>query len=145
VTVENIIAERVHHFYWDNDWPCVPTVLTTYKELFDVNISEDVIAASRGLGGGGEYGAQCGLLEANLIFIALFGKENNYTQQQINELCSQFCGRFEKKFESLLCRDIRPEGFVPENPPHLCEPRTVESMLLALEFFSKKMNLTPIV
>ncbi|MEE9442834.1 MAG: C-GCAxxG-C-C family protein [candidate division Zixibacteria bacterium] len=145
MTVKNIIAERVHHLFWDKDWPCVPAVLTIYKEIFKADINDDVIAASRGLNGGGQYGAQCGLLEANLMFIALLGKERDYTQEQINELCAEFSGCFEKKFKSLLCREIRPEGFVPENPPHLCETRTVDSMLFALEFYGDKMNLTPIV
>lgn len=145
MTIENIIADRVHDLFCDKDWPCAPTVLTIYKEIFKADINDQVIAASCGLNGGGQYGAQCGLLESNLMFIALLGKQRDYTQDQINEFCAEFSGRFERKFKSLICREIRPEGFVPENPPHLCEPRANESILLALDFYREKMNLTPIV
>jgi hypothetical protein len=28
---------------------------------------------------------------------------------------------FEKQFGSLSCRELRPEGFSSDNPPHICE------------------------
>jgi hypothetical protein len=40
------------------------------------------------------------------------------------QACYAFAQQFENKFGSLLCRELRPQGFYPDNPPHLCKGLT---------------------
>jgi hypothetical protein len=53
MTLVEIVADRVRVAYWDEDIPCVPTVLRTLGELFELEVIEQVYAACWGLNGAG--------------------------------------------------------------------------------------------
>lgn len=114
-------------------------VLKILGEVFNVDIHPQVYDCAVGMHGAGQYGAQCGLVEGALMFLGL-----RYAQQKGAEktaaLCKQLATNFERRFGSLLCRELRPEGFKKDNPPHLCEPRTVEAVLFHIEFITNLEN-----
>lgn len=55
----------------------------------------------------------------------------------VEKLCFKLAEQYEDRFGSLLCRELRPEGFHPDNPPHLCEKLTVASILFFLDFLKE--------
>ena len=96
--------------------------------------------AALGMYGAGGYRAQCGLVEGPLMFIGVYGKKLGLSDGAIGQLCKEFAAEFEEKFSSLVCRELRPEGFHPDNPPHLCEPLTVEAIEFQYRFIAAKMT-----
>ncbi len=95
--------------------------------------------AALGMYGAGGYRAQCGLVEGPLMFIGIHGKKLGLSDGAIGRICKQFAAEFEGNFSSLVCRELRPEGFHPDNPPHLCEPLTVEAIEFQYRFIVEKM------
>ncbi len=91
--------------------------------------------------GAGLFGAQCGLVEGSLMFIGIIGRQKGKSVDDVEPLCFEFAEKFTKKFGSLLCRELRPEGFNDDNPPHLCEPRTIDAISFAADFISQKFSL----
>ena len=65
------------------------------------------------------------------------GKAKNYSDNEIKEKCYFFAEKFEKEFGSLICKVLRPEGFKPENPPHLCEDLSKKAILFTINFLSE--------
>lgn len=126
------IEERVHNYYWTDDINCATTMLKTVSEIFQIELSQQVIDSAVGMHGAGKFGAQCGLVEGSLMLIGIIGKKKNYSEEITVNNCFRFAEEFQKKFGSLNCSTLRPEGFKPENPPHICERLTVE----AIEFTS---------
>jgi hypothetical protein len=53
------------------------------------------------------------------------------------EVCYTFAEKFQARFGSLDCRDLRPEGFNPENPPHMCTPLTADAIIFTLGYISR--------
>ncbi len=47
------------------------------------------------------------------------------------EVCKVYAAAFESKFGSLRCRELRPNGFNPDDPPHLCEGLTCKAIEFA--------------
>ena len=133
-TVPDWIAQRVHTYYWDHDWNCAVTTLRVLSEHFDLPLCEHVLDAALGLHGAGGYRAQCGLVEGALMFIGLIGKRENQPDEQIVQTCYDYAQAFEARFGSLLCRELRPEGFSPDNPHHLCEPLTGQAIVFDIQF-----------
>ncbi|MDJ0803569.1 MAG: C-GCAxxG-C-C family protein [Desulfobacterales bacterium] len=81
-----------------------------------------------------EYGAQCGLVEGGLMFLGIIGHDRRISEPKVVGACRQFGGTFEKRFGSLLCRELHPEGFHPDNPPQLCEDLTGRAIDYTLAF-----------
>lgn len=66
------------------------------------------------------------------MFIGILGKENGLENEAVVKTCNEFAKGFEKEFGSLDCRVLRPQGFKPDNPPHLCEEITKKAILFTL-------------
>ena len=47
----------------------------------------------------------------------------------VEKLCCRLAEQYEERFGSLLCRELRPEGFHPDNLP--CEKLTVDFILFS--------------
>ncbi|MBN1333842.1 MAG: C_GCAxxG_C_C family protein [Synergistales bacterium] len=134
--MDGLIRERVRSYYWDEDINCAETTLKVLSEIFDIPLDPQVIHAASGMHGAGKYGAQCGLVEGTLMFIGILGHRAELEVSDIERLCHDYAGSFEEVFGSLLCSQLRPEGFTPTNPPHLCEEMTTRSIAFSLEFLS---------
>ena len=128
------IKDRVHDRYWKDDINCARTTLLCLSELFDISLEEQTVKAAVGLHGAGGYRAQCGLVEGALMFLALYYDSLGKTEQEIVSVCYEYAGCFEEKFGSLRCYDLRPGGFSPDDPPHLCEQLTCEAVEFAYRF-----------
>jgi hypothetical protein len=105
-------------------------------EVFRKKLHHQVLDAARGMHGAGGYRAQCGLVEGALIFIGVLGSERELSDDAIGGACYDYAEQFELRFGSLLCRELRPEGFKPDNPPHLCEKLTRDAIAFDLSFVS---------
>jgi hypothetical protein len=128
------VAEEVHRSYWQEDINCARTVLRILAGLEGRAVHPQVWAAAAGLHGAGGYGAQCGLVEGALMFIGMAGAERGLGDEAVGELCREFAAGFTAALGSLVCRELRPEGFGPEVPMHACEGRSVAAALFAVEF-----------
>ena len=131
-----LVHDRVHGAYWHEDWNCAETTLRILSEVLDVTPHPQVLDAAVGMHGAGGYRAQCGLVEGALMFIGLFGRAHSIPHDAIARTCRHFAEAFEERFGSLLCRDLRPEGFSPDNPPHVCEELTRQAVLFDIAFLT---------
>lgn len=130
-----LVENMAHHAYYDHDFNCARTVMIVLSKLWNVPIEEQTFKSAVGLHGAGGHGDQCGLVEGSLMYIGILCPD----EKQAVRLCNLFAGEFQKKFSSLLCRELRPEGFKPGNPPHLCEKRTVEGILFTNDFLKREL------
>lgn len=135
--MKDLISDRVHSYYWNDDLNCAETTIKTLAEIFKTEIQPQVLDSAIGMHGAGKFGAQCGLVEGSLMFIGIFGAQKGVGKEKIIALCYEFADEFEKKFKSLRCKDLRPQGFRPNDPPHLCEGKSKIAINFSAEFISK--------
>jgi C_GCAxxG_C_C family probable redox protein len=131
---QSFVNEKVHNLYWNHDMNCSTTTLLTLSEIYHINLSSQVLDAVTGMPGVGRSGSLCGLVGGSIMFIGIRGKENGLEHEEIVIKCNNFVKGFEKEFGSLSCKDLRPQGFKPENPPHLCEEITKKAIMFTLNF-----------
>jgi len=131
------IKERVHKYYWEDDINCATTMLKITAEFFNIEISTQLVDAAIGMHGAGKFGAQCGLVEGSIMLIGIKGRADGISDDVIVDNCYKFADEFQKQFGSLNCSVLRPEGFNPENPPHLCEELTVRAVEFTRDFVLK--------
>jgi hypothetical protein len=131
---DSLVHDRVHEYYWVHDWNCAVTTLRVLAEVFHTTLSGQILHAALGMHGAGGYRAQCGLVEGTLMFIGVVGKAEGLSQDAIVEACYSYADQFKWRFGSLLCRELRPEGFKPGNPAHLCEKLTRDAIVFDIPF-----------
>mgnify|MGYP000350119222 CR=1 FL=1 len=134
---EEFVQKKVKEYYWEEDVNCATTTLKVLAEHFGIKLEEQIIDCAVGMHGAGEYGAQCGLVEGVLMFLGIYGRKRNIPKDDIILYCNEFAKQFEEKFNSLQCSILRPEGFHSNNPLHLCEPLTCNTLEFSIEYISK--------
>ena len=68
------------------------------------------------------------------MFIGIYLHGLGKSEDEIVSACYNFASAFEKTFESLRCRELRPSGFSESDPPHLCENLTCNGIEFAYQF-----------
>ncbi|MCE5285063.1 MAG: GDSL-type esterase/lipase family protein [Pelosinus sp.] len=136
---KTLIEAKVHDCYWNEDLSCIMTTLRILSEVFHTEIQSQLFSAAYGLNAG-RMRSQCGLIEGALMFIGLYAQQKEIASPNIADLCRKFSADFQAEFGSVLCRELRPEGFSPDNPPHLCENITKRAVLFATEFVAEKIG-----
>lgn len=134
----DLIEERVHDYYWEKDLNCAATILKTLAEIFEIGLDSQVINSAVGMHGAGKFGAQCGLVGGALMFLGILGSKKVISQKKIINTCYNFANEFQEEYGSLVCRELRPEGFKKDNPPHLCEGITKRAVKFTVNFIMNK-------
>jgi len=138
--VKELINDRVHNYYWNEDLNCAVTTLRILSELFHTEVNAQVVEAAIGMNGAGRSGAQCGLVEGTLMFIGIYGAQKGLSKDEIVKLCYEFAKAFQQRFKSLACKELRPNGFNADDPPHLCEGKTKIAISFSEDFILKAMK-----
>jgi hypothetical protein len=71
------------------------------------------------------------------------GRRQHISDEAIIQACKAYAAQFEKRFHSLSCAVLRPQGFDPNNPPHLCETFTREAVRFTIAFISNFLTRVP--
>jgi hypothetical protein len=140
-----LVEDRVRECYWNHDWNCAVTTLRVLSEVYDVPLNQQILDAAVGMHGAGGYRAQCGLVEGALMFVGVTGRAQGLADGAIVERCYSLAQAFQTLFGSLLCRELRPGGFSPDDPPHLCEDLTRRAILFNIRFLGRSAREAPTV
>ena len=73
--------------------------------------------------------------------LELWVKNLKLSQDEIVTICYDYATGFTGEFGSLSCRELRPEGFKPENPPNICKDLAHHSMEYGIQFIKNWINL----
>ena len=139
--MKEFVSTYVRKAYHDRDINCATTTLEVLSDHFNVPVHNQVFDSAVGMHGAGGYRAQCGLVEGSLMFIGVLGRTKSIPDEEIIDFCRQYAENFEQKFSSLQCRELRPEGFSPDLPPHLCENLTVQTIMHAITHITEWLAL----
>lgn len=137
MNTEAIVRQSVNNCYWKEDLNCATTTLLVLAGHFGVTLAPQVLDAALGMHGAGGFRAQCGLVEGALMFSGILGRSEGISDEKSVAFCMKLAEAFEGKFGSLQCRTLRPEGFHPDNPPHLCEGLTVRATCANIDLISE--------
>ena len=135
---EEYIRKEVHRLYWNLDENCARTTLRILSSLTGIGIDEQTLIAASGMHGAGGYGAQCGLFEGALMFLAIIADSKGY--EDIPGLSRRFAGEYESAFGALRCSELRPGGFSDDDPPHRCEDLTCRSIYFVYDFIVRAFS-----
>lgn len=134
---EQKIRDSVAYYFREKQYNCTKTMLCTLSDQLGVTLGQQVQNAALGMHGAGGFRAQCGLVEGALMFIGLYFTHIGKSEVQVIELCYRFAEAFTGYFGSLLCYDLRPQGFHPGDEPYQCQDLAGRAIIFAYDFMLK--------
>lgn len=131
------MKEKVHELYWKKQGSCANVMLLCLSELTDVKLEPQVFASVAGQHGAEKLGAQCGLAIAGQMFIGIYYRQQEKDEAAIVSYCTQYAEAFRNKFSTLVCSELRMNGYISTDPRHVCEQLTCDAVTITYNFLKK--------
>ena len=135
-------VQRVCELYRNPKYNCARIMLTCLGESFGTPADPQSLQAAGRMDGSGNFHAPCGLAAGALLFIGLMGPRSGKNAEDVEKLYYRFTEAFTARFGSLLCRDLRPGGFRPSDPSHVCGDLIIDAVNFT-EDFLKHSDMLP--
>lgn len=131
------IKDKVHELYWKKQGNCANVMLICLSELTDVKLEPQVFASVTGLHGAEKFGAQCGLAIAGQMFMGIYYRQLEKDEVFIASCCAQYAEAFRNKFATLVCSELRMNGYISTDPRHVCEQFTCDAVTITYNFLKR--------
>jgi C_GCAxxG_C_C family probable redox protein len=110
VDKDTFIRDRVQAYFLSGDHNCAMSSLKILAEHFRTPLAPQVVDAAQCVPGIAGRGETCGLVVGVLMFIGVWGAQNNYHRQALNSLARRVTNHVEHRFGSLCCQDLQRES-----------------------------------
>ena len=127
MSTRELVSERVHQLYWNENLNCQKTTLTVLSEIFEHK--KDIKSPQRTLPPG-----YCGLVKGGVLYLCHLSEKKGLNEEEITQL---YLKGFEERFKRLLCRELRGKKIQPCKQQHPCEGFTIDAILFDIEFIEK--------
>ncbi len=131
--LENHIAKRVEECYHIKNMNCERTTLRILPEIFGVEPtgfekSTRDEADSRGF---------CGLVIGGLRFLRAWSREKSSSDEDTEQLCTEYIESFKAEFGSVHCRDLVKRRLQVKDPSRRCESLIIDALVFGCGFIKK--------
>ena len=104
----NKVKKIAEDYYRNGDYFCSEAIVKTIKDEFDLQISDDIIAAASGFPVGmGGAGCTCGAISGGIMVLGLLFGRTEAKDDKVNhmmELANELHNEFQNNHKSLCCR-----------------------------------------
>lgn len=110
-----MLKDVVEKFYFEGNFNCAETIIRAGNEYYHLNLHEEDMKLVAGFGAGMQTGNTCGtLLSAISILSMKYVEKRAHESADIKPITCLLTKKFNEKFESTLCKDIKAKYFDKE-------------------------------
>ena len=110
-----MLKDHLKKFYFDGNYNCAESVLRAGNEYYALNLHERDMILIGAYGAGIQCGNTCGAVLAGAAILSMKYIESKcHESPDIHDITCRLMQKFEEKYGSTLCRDIKPQSFCPE-------------------------------
>ncbi len=131
------VKNKIRELYWEKQGNCAHAMLHCLGELMQIELDAQVFASVAGLHGAEKLGAHCGLALAGQMFIAIYDRQANRDEASVIAHCTRYAEVFRNTFTTLVCRELRLNGYRSTDPRHCCEQLTCDAITVTYNFLQR--------
>jgi len=101
--------------YYNNNYNCAETLLRASNEYYGLNLNDRDMIMMGGYGGGMQVGSSCGTILGAIAALSIkYIEAKAHESADIGPVVRLLTEKFNEKFGSTLCKDIKPNYFTKE-------------------------------
>ena len=125
-----MLKDEIKKYYFDQNYNCAETILRAANDYYNLGLHDNDMKMVGAYGAGIQCGNTCGaILSAAAVLSMKYIETKAHESENIRALGTNLIRKFNMKYGSVLCKDIKPQSFKPECRCQL----TVESACDILE------------
>jgi len=102
-------------YYSEQNYNCAETIIRAANEYYDLGLHDHDMILVAGFGAGIQTGNVCGaILSAVSVLSMKYVEASAHESSDIRPVTMKLTREFQERFNSLLCRDIKPQCFTKE-------------------------------
>lgn len=110
-----MLKDVADKYYFAQNYNCAETILHAANEYYDLGLHERDMILVAGFGAGMQTGNTCGaILSAISILSMKYVEAKAHESADIHDVALMLTRKFQAKYGSTLCKDIKPQSFSPE-------------------------------
>lgn len=110
-----MLKDVAHKFYFDQNYNCAETIIRAANEYYDLQLHDRDMILLAGFGAGMQTGNTCGTLLSAISVVSMkYVEAKAHESANIHDITVLLTRKFNEKFESTLCKEIKPKFFSPE-------------------------------
>ncbi len=114
--VRAMLKDCFEKYYYDQNYNCAETMIRAANEYYDLKLHDRDMIMLGAYGGGIQTGNTCGaILAAASVLSMKYVEQKAHESKDIKPVVTALIREFNKRYGSVLCKDIKPQSFDPEN------------------------------
>lgn len=110
-----MLKDYLQKYYFEQNYNCAETILRAANEYYDLQLHDRDMIMVGAYGAGIQAGNTCGaVLSAAAILSLKYVEAKAHESQDIKPVVQKMLRKFNAKYSSTLCKDIKPQSFKPE-------------------------------
>ncbi len=102
-------------YYYDQNYNCAETMIRAGNEYYDLGMHDRDMIAFGGFGAGIQTGNTCGAILAAVSILSMkYVEKKAHESADIRPVTTALMRKFNERYGSVLCKDIKPQSFRPE-------------------------------
>ena len=110
-----MLKDVYEKYYYDGNYNCAETMIRAGNEYYDLGLGDRDMIAFGGFGAGIQTGNTCGaILSAVSVLSMKYIEKKAHESENIKPVTTALIREFNKRYGSILCKDIKPQSFKPD-------------------------------
>ena len=110
-----MLKDIFEKYYYDQNYNCAETMIRAANEYYDLKLHDRDMILLGGYGGGIQTGNTCGAILAAVSVLSMkYVGQKVHESKDIKPVTTALIREFNKKYGSVLCKDIKPQSFDPK-------------------------------
>lgn len=110
-----MLKDYLSKYYFDQNYNCAETILRAANEYYDLGLHDKDMIMVGAYGAGMQCGNTCGaVLSAAAVLSLKYVEAKAHESGDIRPVVVKLMRKFNEKYGSTLCKDIKPQSFKPE-------------------------------
>ncbi len=125
-----MLKDYLAKYYFDGNYNCAESILRAGNEYYDLGLHDRDMILVAAYGAGIQSGNTCGAVLAGASILSMkYVEAKAHESEDIRPVVVNLMRKFNQKYGSVLCKDIKPQSFKPE---YRCQ-KTIEAACDILE------------
>lgn len=110
-----MLKDLLGKYYFDQNYNCAETIIRAGNEYYNLGLHDNDMIMVAAYGAGIQSGNTCGaVLSAASILSMKYVEARAHESDDIKPVVLNMMRKFNLKYNSTLCKDIKPQSFQPE-------------------------------
>lgn len=110
-----MLKDNCEKYYHEGNYNCAETLIRAADEYYDLGLHDRDMIMLGGYGGGIQTGNTCGAVLAAVSVLSMkYVEQKAHESRDIKPVTTMLIRKFNEKYGSILCKDIKPQSFDPQ-------------------------------